>query len=129
MNEEILKRLDTFAGKLAEMGQQLGPQVWDLTMAAMRVHALNELLYAAFGACLLALAYQTGKRAPDAFQAANDASYKDDGPLFAKAFALAVITGVAGFAGLLNVCTSLTAWTIMGLYDPRILLAKKVLGL
>lgn len=49
--------------------------------------------------------------------------------LSAKAIFLAISTGLFGIVGSMIFLTNINAWLIMGLFDPRLLLAKKVLGL
>lgn len=128
MNDELLKRLDTFAGKLAEMGQQLGPQVWDLTLTAMRVQALHGIMQGLSGIVAMYVCYRIAlKLYPPVRKAWTN--FDNEAVGFGGGFALAVAT-IVGMVGLVVASSNLlSAWLWIGLYDPRLLLAKKVLGL
>lgn len=130
MSEEIWKRVDQVAAKLTELGQQLGPDVWELTLAAMRVQALNGLLWAALGATMMYAAYRMGLRIGPAIDAVcKMPAHADDGAAVGRVILLIFTTAGAAVIGFAVFAVNISAWTFMGLYDPRLLLAKKVLGL
>lgn len=120
-----------FADKLGEMAKQYGPDVADAALQMARVDAIDSLV--APITCLLILivtgaygmpkmwAWARQKNA--ALKAEHD--YDQGAPIFFSILAT-VAYAISTFAALAN---TLNVWAWIGIFEPKLWLAKRILGL
>lgn len=129
MNDEIAERtldmVESFAVKLESLAVEIGPEVGELTLTAARVDAINEIfpavLFAGLGTLLI---YFLLRRIQKYYKKERPSDAEDIG---------AVLSGVC--AALLAIPTIvyteswLSIWPWVGLYEPKLWIAYKLLGL
>lgn len=116
--------------KLAEIGQQYGPQVVDAGLAVARIEAAQGLV---LGVPLVCVAIAAARYAPSQFALsseitkAKDERYGRDEEV--STFIRGVVsTGVGGVCGVWGLILTLDLWRWVGVLEPKLWIAHKILG-
>lgn len=122
--DKILAAAERFGDKLADIAGQYGPDVADVALAAARVDAASQVIGAvgaAIGACI---SYRFLRTSIVAFTTNDNHMGKELlgllGTIFSGA-ALAVF-------GIAVVAMGASLWPWIGLFEPKIYVAGKLLG-
>ena len=130
---DIADRLFTYgeqlAEKMAELGQQYGPQVVDLALNVYRIQAMQSLAWGALGLVTTIITVitmvVTFKRLSLWVQA--DKSTYSDHPIAYTFWATGgALIGTPSLIASLNL---FSVWNWVGIWHPEVLMAKQVLGL
>lgn len=116
------KAIGEFADKMVELGKQYGPDVADAALQMARIDAIQFLVPGVVAAILCGLLILVGiklARAVNADKFSADTAI----PLFAFGGLCTVIS--AGFA----IFRLVDVWAWVGIFEPKLWLAKRILGL
>lgn len=120
---------EQLAEKIAELGQQYGPQVVDLTLNVYRIQAIQNLAWGALG---LALTITTIITMAATLKRLVPWVESDEHPFSPRAMAYAfwgmggALIGIPSFIASLKL---FSVWNWVGIWHPEVLMAKQVLGL
>lgn len=115
--------IGVFADKLTEMAKQYGPDVADAALQMARIDALSGLLPAIVIACTLA--YACKKAIPPLIVWTKGADSYNPGPVFAWIFGGGITAAIFIWASTVV----LDIWRWVGIFEPKLWLAKRIFGL
>lgn len=120
--DQAIQLITQFGSKLTELATQVGPEVFALAMAAIVVHHVGQLLIGASFALAAYVAFRITRSLARNFDIHDDmAPPKGIG---------AALSGLATLIFVLVAADHLfDIWNWAALYDPRLVVAKRVLGL
>lgn len=124
--DQAIQLITQFGTKLSELAVQVGPEVFALAMSAIVVAHLGKLLtgfiMVAFGGVGLYMAFRCFRKGVERSRAGRDGSgYVFGVVIFGSVGGVVFCVGL--FEHVLNI------WNWAALYDPRLVVAKRVLGL
>lgn len=112
----------SFADKLTDLAKQYGPEVADAALQMARIDALSGLVPAIF---TVAATVIVGPKVVRNLRKWQEKDPYDPGPLI-----LLVVSGaVAAIFNLAAIMTLLDVWRWVGVFEPKLWLAKRILGL
>lgn len=113
----------TFADNLVEMAQQYGPDVAEAALTMARIDALSSLVPALVGLiATVVYVYFFFKKMMPWVNAEHDYDIN-------RTFTCIVSTVAMFFVGLFSLVGVLNLWLWVGVFEPKLWVAKKVLGL
>lgn len=120
---------EQLAEKMAELGQQYGPQVVDLALNVYRIQAIQSLAWGALGLALtittIVMMAATLKRLTPWVE--SDEHPYSDRPIVYLLWAIGGASiGIPSFIVSLRL---FSVWSWVGIWHPEVLMAKQVLGL
>lgn len=122
---EILDKADvaisTFADKLGELAKQYGPEVADAAFALARIDAISTLLTPFLCLVLCSAALRWAWK--PAWEWSDKDKYGD------REFAVFMGLCVLGVGVLTSFFMLADVWAWVGIFEPKLWLAKRVLGL
>jgi MFS family permease len=130
--DKAVELLQQWGSKLAELAQQVGPEIAQVAMTAIAVQYIGQLVIGAvlvlLGIGILIAAYRSAKRA----YADSCLPYREQSE--GLQVCLWTGSGIGAFAALCMIGSGifdklLDPWAWAALYDPRLIVAKKVFGL
>jgi hypothetical protein len=132
--DKAVELIQQWGGKLAELAQQVGPEVAQVALTALAIQHLGQL---AIGALLVVIGTVFAVYSTKAFKAAYRVSrdyeltYSErDSQSFNRGFLGAILLcGAVVCLGVGLLDKLFNIWNWAALYDPRLIIAKRVLGL
>lgn len=124
--------IGAFADKLGEMAKQYGPDVAEAALQMARIDAVNHLVIPVFGTvtCIVVGVLFMPKlwawrRDREAYYVARNQTWNQGS---ANILAVVVTAGYVTIA-LISLCATLDVWKWAGVFEPKLWLAKRILGL
>lgn len=120
------KAMGAFADKLGELAKQYGPEVAEAALQMARIDAINTLVPGLITAPIGFFAY----RKIMAHVAATKAKNPENFDIFdCEIFILAPLSIVIFIASLISIESLVNVWAWVGIFEPKLWLAKRILGL
>jgi hypothetical protein len=117
--ERALDLAEKFTSKLEALAVKHSPEVWDLALTAARIDAATNLVYGFFGAAACGVAiYAAG----EFYKKTNENVTEDN----IMGFFISCVVGVG--SGIAVVAYWADLWVWAGVIEPKLWLAKQVLG-
>lgn len=114
------KAMGAFADKLADLAKQYGPEVADAALQMARVDAISTLTPAAIGLIISSIALLNG---PRVWRKLKEWDRFDGAPV-------GTIYWIAsGAVWVPSIFHFLDVWAWVGIFEPKLWLAKRILGL